>query len=469
MIRNDRLRLLRAFLGSLPEGMALRLARAVELDRLADGKLLPHDLILDGLRPVLRRAENVERTPTPLRLFCQPFADLLSSKPRTEKQVGRIAHSSIMPVWNWVSQILLPEETARYSADVKADILGFRVDNAHLTARDFWPVASSEILSALSSTSSATIKATHNALGSDAVVADAREMALMLEIGAHVADMQRKLPVPTQVLSDDILRSLRETYEVVVEEMPDAAPLLPVVVMNRLARPWEALRLPLTISRTTEDTLISNTDMGLVGEILFADIEEHAIAVRLARQPQFDPDELVSHIAAFALLSSGLAKEVEMRRSGKWGQRLIHDRAALAEVMDDYMKRAPREMLAALPTIRIGNYSGGPRVPDLRHAPHPEKVERALRYARLISGCKSVASQVAFGASLANAEEEVTTVLRSYCDDMLRELRAVEGERRVYAQQYFALAAELTGLLASAQEGEFLRRRGRAALAQAAA
>jgi hypothetical protein len=469
MIRNDRLRILRAFLGTLPEGIALRLARAVELDRLADGKMLPHDLILDGLRPVLRQAGNVERTPTPLRLFCQPFADLLTSKPRKEKLTGRIAHSSISAVWNWLSQVLLPEETARYVTEVKADILGFRADNAQLTAQRFWPLASSEILTALSSTSSATNRATRTALGGDLVVADAREIALMLSIGPHIMDMQRKLPVPTQVLSDDILRSLRATYDAVVEEMPDAAPLLAVVVMNRLARPWEALRLPLSISRQTQDTLISNTDMGLVGEILFADIEEHAVAVRAARQPQFEPDDLVTHIAAFATLSSGLVKEVEMRRSGKWGQRLLQDRAALAEVMDEYMERAPREMLAALPTIKIGNYSGGPRVPDLRQAPNPEKVERALRYAKLISGCKSFAAQGSFGAALADAQDEVATVLRTYCDDMLRELRSAEGERREHAEQYFALAADLTGFLLSPEEGEFLRRRGRAALSQAAA
>lgn len=136
MIKNDRLKILRAFLGTLPEGIALSLARVVELDRLADGKLLPHDLILDGLRPVLRRAENVERTLTPLRLFCQPFQDLLAGKPRKEKFTGRIAHGSISAVWNWLSQVLLPEETAKYSADVKADILGFRVDNAHRAAEN---------------------------------------------------------------------------------------------------------------------------------------------------------------------------------------------------------------------------------------------------------------------------------------------------------------------------------------------
>jgi len=469
MIRNDKLRMLRAFLGTLPEPVAVRLAKAVELDRLADGKVLPHDLILEGLRPVLRRAENVERTPSPMRMFCQPFADLLSSAPRKEKITGRIAHASIPKVWTWLSETLLPEEVAKYADDVKADVLDFRIDDAHKRAQTFWPLASSEMLAALSSSSSATIKATRSVLGSDAVAGDAREMAILLSVGPAIIELQRVMPQQTPALTDELLHTLREIYDVVVEKVPDAAPYIAVVAMNRLVRPWEALRLPLAISRQTQDTLISNTDMGLVGEILFADIEDHAVAVRNARQPEFDVDDLVMHIEKFAMLSSGLVMEVEMRRAGKWGQRLLKDRQALAEVMDAYMERAPREVLAALPTVRAGAFSGGPRVPDLRRVPDAAKKERALRYARLIAGCKDFAPQGSFGSALARAQEEVATVLTTYCDEMLRELKTAEGDRRAIAEQYFTLAADLTGFLLSPEEGEFLRRRGRAALSQAAA
>src|ERR1041385_4279085 len=72
MVPQDKSGLSKAFLGGLPGSAAARLAMAVEVDRLMDGHTLPHDDIMEGLRPVLRR-ENYERTPTPLRLFCRPF------------------------------------------------------------------------------------------------------------------------------------------------------------------------------------------------------------------------------------------------------------------------------------------------------------------------------------------------------------------------------------------------------------
>src|SRR5712672_3216881 len=114
MMPADKAGMWKAFLGGLPGPAAARLAMAVEVDRLMDGRSLPHDDIMEGLRPVLRR-ENYDRTPTPLRLFCRPFQDLLTSMPRRSKQKGSIARGSLVPAWNWLTQNLLPKESAAYS------------------------------------------------------------------------------------------------------------------------------------------------------------------------------------------------------------------------------------------------------------------------------------------------------------------------------------------------------------------
>ena len=96
---------------------------AVEVDRLMDGRTLPHDDIMEGLRPVLRR-ENYDRTPTPLRLFCRPFQDLLTCMPRKVKQKGCIARGTLVPAWNWLSQTLLPAETAGYCGSKHLSVYG---------------------------------------------------------------------------------------------------------------------------------------------------------------------------------------------------------------------------------------------------------------------------------------------------------------------------------------------------------
>lgn len=466
MISGDKAKALQAFLASLPEPLAARLAKAVEVDRLSEGKSLPHDLILDALRPALRHAQ-IERTPTPLRLFCTPFQDLLSDAPRKEKQKGRIARGSVQLVWNWLNQTLLPEAATAFSVGVKRGVLGYHMEDARAKAEEFWPAASSAILSALEN--NASRKAARQALEGDMGVEDAREMALLLGVGAEVCALQEKLPRETPALGEELLWILREIYDRLVVHAPDAAPYVAVIAMHRLARPWEALKLPLMISRRTQDTLISSTDMGLVGELIFGDIENHASAIRAAKHPNFDADALIAHVASFAELSTGIVKEVEIRRDGRWGQRLMKDRSAVAEVMEGLMERAPKEILAALPMQRAGGFASGPRAPDISRPADPEKSDRALRYAKLIVGCKPFAAAASFGAAVKDASDEVTLALRGYSEDLVRELRSSEGDKRVHAEMYFGVAAELTSLLFSAEEGEFLRRRGRAAIGVAAA
>jgi hypothetical protein len=454
MLSAQKAGLLQAFLGGLPGNLASRLAKAVEVDRLTDGATLPHELILEGLRPVLSRGATHERTPTPLRLFCRPFEDVLSSAPRLEKQTGRIARTSIMPVWDWVTMKLMPKESRDYVSEIKALLVTFRADEARARAIEFWTEASKSMRAVLATERGR--KQVETYLKDPLAVADAIEMALLLGVGEQVLALQDKLPKPVPVFTENLVEAAHAAYKELVKSAPDAAPYAVVIAMNRLARRWEALRLAVKISGKTQDTLIASTDVGLVGDILFGDLEAFSRAVREARHPRFDAEALIENVANFAELSSAIVKEMELRRDGRWGQRLLKDRAEIAAVMDGFMARLPKEVTTALPTKK-------PTRPM-----DPEKIERALRYASLVAGCKPFAAAASFAASLKNAQDEAATHLRSYSDEALWDLRSAEGDRRQILQDQFALAIELTSILCGEEEAELLRRRNRTARPAAA-
>jgi hypothetical protein len=464
MLSHDKTEMLRSFLGTLPEEIASRLAKAVEVDRLLDGSALPHDVILEGLRPSLRSLETHGRTPTPLRLFCRPFEDLLVNTMRKEKQKGRIARAHVVPVWNWVSKTLLPAESASYGADIRKLVLERRYDEAVMRAEPFWPLAADAVRKAVGS----DMQGARTALGGDLAVADALEMAILLKSGSAICAVQALLPKPTSAMTDDLLHGLRRIYDHVIEIEADAGPFVSVVAMRRLAKPWEALKLALLITRQTQDTLLSTTDMGLAGDILLVDMEDSRSAIMAVRHPAFDADALIADLAKFTEISSAITKEVEILRKGKWGQRLLKDRAAVGAVMDGFMERAPKEIAAALPTHKSG-FTGGPRVPDFTRAADPERVERAVRYAKILSGSRLLAVPGSFGAKHTDAQDDAAQILRSYNEDLLKELRTAEGERRAVVEQQYKIAGDLTALVFDESEAEFFRRRAKAAMSQAAA
>ena len=456
MISEDKTGLLKAFLGSLPGEIAARLASAVEADRMMDGTALPHDAILEGLRPVLRGA-NAARTPPPLRLFCRPFEDILTSNTRKTKQKASIARSSLLPIWLWLGRDLIPAETESYIAQTKALIVARKYADATQRAESFWIQAGAALQAGLA------LPTARTALNDPLILADAQEMALLLPAGADMLRIQDVLHRPVPQLNEDLLWQLRAIYDDLVTRLPDVAPYVAVMAMNRLARPWEALRLPMQICRQSNDTLISKTDMGLVGEIIFARMQNLRDAILNARHPLFSAETLLDQSSQFAEMSSAIVKEIEIKRDGEWGQRLLKERAQTGNVMDGFMDRALREISAALP---LHKGTGG--TADFSRAIDAEKRELALRYAKLVVGSRNFAAAGSFAAKQKTAYEDICAYLRRYIEDVVKELRTIDAARRAVAESQFQLCVELTGLLFSDQEVEFLQRRGRAAQSAAA-
>ena len=453
---SDKSTVLQSFLGTLPEQAAAKLAHAVEMDRLADGKALPHDAILMGLRPSLRQLHGASaRTKTPLRLFCQPFEDLLTSEPRRTKQKGILSRASVAPIFTWLSGTLLPNETSAYCRDVKALVLARDDEAALAKAIQFWTMAGPAMLAALTGEA---FKATRKILRAEEIE-DAREIALLISEGEEMLKVQAALPKPPARMTEEILWQLRGSYDALVQRSPDVAPFVAVVAMNRLQRPCEALRLPLMISRQTGDALISKTDMGLVGEIIFGRMDSLQAAILATRTAAFDPETLLTQVAGFSELSSSVVKEIEVRRNGEWGQRLLKDRAAVGNVMDAFMEKAVKEISTALPIQKGAS--------DVTRQVAPEKRASALNYARLVGGARNFAAAASFGAKHKAVSEEISHHVRRYVEDAVRELKG-EGERRAAAEFQLNYCAELASVLISTEEAELIRRRVRAAQSAAA-
>jgi hypothetical protein len=452
----DKTGLLKAFLGSLPGTAAARLAMAVEVDQLMDNHNLPHNEILEGLRPILRR-ENYERTPTPLRLFCRPFQDLLTALPRRSKQKGSIARGTLVPVWNWLSQTLIPAETAAYSSECKALVLNHKPDAAMTRAAKFWPLAAQALQQATAT--EAGRQAAQKVLGDAFAVDDIADMVLLLSGGEAIERLVTLLPRPVTVFGEQLVWQVREIYDQLAQEQPDVAPYVAVIVMNRLSKPWEALRLPLLVTRQTDATLISKTDMGLVGEILFSRMDALKLSIQATRHPLFDAEKLMDEARTFADLSSHIVKEIEIKREGEWGKRLLAERVQIGKVMETFMERAPKEFSIALPMAKG-------RGADLSKHPGVEKQEMAMRYARLVAGCRTFAAAGSFAAKQNVVDDELCTLLKRFNEGVLKALKNDPQDTVATAQ--FQFCAELTAVLFSEEEAELMRRRGRAALSAAA-
>jgi hypothetical protein len=446
------------FIGQLPSHVAERLAKALEVDRMTGGSDLPHAELLQALRPQLRETAKPPRPPNPQRSFCRPFEDLLVNTVPVAKQKGRISRVSIGPVWNWLANDLIPDQHKALCEALHGALVAGEHAQVQQTLADLWRAASAAIRSALGTPER---KATAiRRLGSAVIADDAAEMALLVSAGTDLVRLLEDLPRPIKTLGQHEIAILRNAYDHMNKTQPDLAPYIAVIAMSRLERPSEALHLAGIFAHASDDAMISNTDVGIVGDILFSDLDHYAEIILAARPPQFDPDTLLPALASFAELSAGMVKELGIRRDGKWGQHLTRSRAAISEAMEALLVRAPKEINAALPSARPGAYGKGPKTLDLSRPPDAERVAKALRYARIIGQARPYAAAAAFHAKLTDIRQEIGGGLRSTVEELLRDLRAPSPG--AHAGEHVAAVLDLCTFILGEEETDLYRRRARA-------
>lgn len=456
---------LRNFLGALPPEKATRLAIAVERSRLTGERGLPSGLILDGLRPTLRLFAP-RRTPTAQRLFCEPFSDFLVDQ-RDFKQPGRIARSTVTALWQWLAREGLRERLSQHEAVITAAILARDTDQEENLVRHLQDEAAGALSTAFTRAQAGgqEQRALSSKFGGDDAFADAQEIMLLLAGAGDLMPLRGLLPRRIDMLSEQNLALVRDLYEELGVRKPDLCPYVGLLVLNRLRRPWEVLRLAAIRASREDVPLFRQQDMALIGDILLADMEHLALDIASVRPDAMDTDAILNRLDRFTQMSSGLVREIGSRRDGKWGQRLIKIRQLASDAMDALVLRVPREIAAALPMQKAGGLvARGPGRADLSREPELGRIERALSWGRLLAGAMPYAGGGGFHKSHKQAFEEVSTYLMGYCESAVAALRTLEPARRPRAQTYLVHAQALSATILGHEEAEQMRRRVAAAL-----
>ncbi|BCW89924.1 hypothetical protein sos41_30920 [Alphaproteobacteria bacterium SO-S41] len=458
------------FLGTVTPAIALRLAKAVETDRLLGGAL-PHDEIMGALRPRLRDAQNrLSRVASPRRLVCAAFEDVLFDGVRRRKQRGRIARSSIAPVWSWL-EATLPKDVLELLDVIRDKLLTSGAEFADTEVAAFQRAAAAALLKEIPTGEPADPRIAGGAklLGGIDIATDAYDMARMLEIGTDLLRLQREFPKPMHTLSESDISLTRAVWENVVAEHPDSASYVVFLMLGRLEKPWEIMRLAGALSRKTDDIVVSRTDAGFVGDLLLSDLEDCVAILRPMRADAVEPLTVQLQVETFAHLSTGIVREIGIKRDGLWGKRLMAARGAISDEMERLLGRARKDIIATLPMVRKGGFGlrATGRAPDFTRRVDPAKAARAIELASIIAGVRPHAMAGAFAGMLAEIEEPVTEHLRHFTTEMIEQIQGIAAEQRPQVELHVSHAVDLTRLLLGAEEGDLIRRRAAAATAAA--
>lgn len=459
---------LEAFLATLPSGAALKLLAGIERQLVRGQDTgLPISLIRRGIRPLLREMKGARPgLPTPLRLFCQPFEDLLVNEEEPEKKSGVLERRSIFPIWAWLTEDLLPD----LLPDLCERMAGYIIKQDHEALNAAVEVMYESCSTALLSTieglekGSAARASSAASLGQDRFIEDAKDMGHALSIANQMLELQTSLPNPINTFSAAQVRECRAVYDDVYETTPEHAIYIAYATMGRLKHPWEILRLAKDIANQHDDVLISKTDFAVLGDRLLLQVEQAAQNIADIRPGPRNPIALEEDVYQFAAISKGMTAEMDILRISEWGMRLMEARQIVSTAVEDLLGRLPTHLSAALPLQRIGAFGrSGPRRPDLSTPSKSDKMDRLLASIMFLAHTEPFAEAVCSKNAYAESRAELEEYLLHYEEGLIEEIRLSEGEARAHAMDLLEATAEMEEVAMGASAAEMLRRRGRVA------
>jgi len=465
-MEDDKSQKLKAFLERLPDHLVQQLTQAVERDRLSGGSELPHDLLLAGLRTSFTdNQRQVNRTPTPMRVFCMPVEDLLVPA-RRQKRTGRVARASLTPIWEWLASDLMPEQFREHYDLLTNAILENDATKIHESAAAFQAAGAAALAEALADAPEGSDHREEIAakLGGEDVVRDAEDFAKVLAAAPEILKLQDTFVAPVKAVSREQMKELGETYDQLVAQKPEAARYLLDVAMHRQKKPWEILRVAAFLVQKPGTGSTARADLDMSLELLFGDMEDCIAFFEDQKAHDFDPDNARRYITTYAHFAQGIAAELETNPDAAWKERYDALQTVGAREFERLIEQVPEQITAAMPFRVVGNASSATsHRPDLHREPEPGVLERAVKLANFMRESRPLAYAANVANSHSDAYDVVLDNLNSYRNGLLSELRSFEDPAMLRrARAYLDLTVELTSILVSEGEAQIFRHKSAA-------
>jgi hypothetical protein len=418
---------LRAYLRALkPGAQALLIA---ELERgLLQGTASPGaELILSELRRSLRDGQS--RSPRfgdPARLFFQPLEPFLVDDGADHKHRGRIARSALEPLWLWVGNALMPQEAKLYCDRVEQALAAGDTDKAEHQARTFQDHTVVRITQMLESADDKDHRRLSGQLGTSRAIDDVQTLRGILNSRDGLAMLGTHLPGHISSLTGPVLESVKAQLDSPVGAKSDLFLYSLVLVMSRLASPWQLIRLAIRSANSDDAKRIAETPYAVAVQIVLEEVD------RRVRELATDLKS-GRGIAVAALLKEvhdslrGLRSEINLSSESVWGKQLTVLRADVSKVLTGEIELMPgrvRRLIRLRPSREIAS---GSRL----DADDVAETEALIGF---VAACRNYASELAINEVTQRTFNELQQVLDSGTPTLLDALRGAGGGERPFRQ-----------------------------------
>lgn len=444
-----------------------------ELERalLRQEDIASSELVLQELRRTVRAAaQPVPRIGDAARRFFMPLEPFLIEGPADHKRIGRLARGSLEPIWEWIGRDLMPAETSALSEDINRALLAqdrIKVEQLVRALHDRAIQRMSAAIAALDANEKARRRFAVQ-VGTPRAVEDVTTLMHILGLRDVLAELARQLPEHFRAFEREHADEVKALLDGVAAQkpLPHAPSQKPelflhglILVANRLAAPWQLIRVATRAAESDDPARIAATPYAVAVSIVLSELESVAGELRFELKAGRPVASLLKGIHDAA---RGMHTEMDLSNDSAWSRQLAAVRGAVSNLLTAEMETTPsrvRRLLRPRPASEI--------VPgSLLNALDVHEVEARVE---LVGACRHYASELAVSKVTARTYSELAQYLETGTGILLEALRHADDAERPFRQSQLDAAVRFCRTVFGADYASLLAKAADVALQGAGA
>jgi hypothetical protein len=445
---------LRTYLRDLKPGARALLVAELERGLLVGSAPAGAEMVLAELRRNAREASSkTTRLDQPARLFFKPVEPFLVDDAPEHKHRGRIARAALEPLWLWICNTLIPDDAKNYGEHIEQALTSGDSDSAEHHARGFQDRAAQRIGDMLSAADDRERRRLSVQLGTARALDDVKALRALLSGRDGLAMLGSQLPGHIETLTGAMLESVKNHIDSPLSLGSDQFIYTLILVMSRLAAPWQLIRLATKAAGGDDAKRIAETPYAATVDIVLEEVDRtmRDLAADLKSGRGIAVSVLVKELHD-AL--RGLRSEIDMPPESAWGKRLTHLRSEVSKILSgeiELMAGRVRRLIRPRPSKEIAANS-------MLDADEVAETESLIGFVMV---CRNYAGELAINEVTKRTVGELQQLLDTGTRTLLDALRGASAGERPFRQSQVDAAVrfcaqvfgkEYASLLAKAAE-----------------
>jgi hypothetical protein len=297
------------------------------------------------LRAELRPEGAADNTPTPSRVFFAPLEPLLVDGAPEHANPGRMARSSLVPIWEWICRDLLQVMARDYNDQMKVLISSNKPKDAQQAAAIFQVKVAKSLEGNLAAAEGAERARTRLAAytASPSVYGDLVKMMGALRARDALAKFGAALPKDILKFDDAQVGKITKLLDAFRKKDPNALPFALALVAGRLKAPRELFRLATNAARSRRAADVAATPYAIAVSMVLDQIDDNRVALLIALKKNriIVARDILAEIDS---TESALLAGIRELDASEWGRRLRDIRTAIVELVEAEVSRFPDEV-----------------------------------------------------------------------------------------------------------------------------